>query len=108
MRKSRFTEEQKVKMLQEADRTSVAEKHGVSNETIYSWRRNFGGIPCPFGPRVAYAPGAVRPERTVDVPEAKRLKLKEKFEPAPVEPNNPDDPSDPADPDAPLPESGDA
>ncbi len=47
MKKSRFTEEKKVKMLREAERTSVAEvakKHGVSAETIYSWRRKFGGM----------------------------------------------------------------
>jgi transposase-like protein len=47
MRKSRFSEEQKVKMLQEADRTSVAavaKKHGVSAETLYKWRRAYGGM----------------------------------------------------------------
>jgi transposase-like protein len=47
MRKSRFSEEKKVKMLRDAERTSVAEvakKHGVSTETIYGWRRKFGGM----------------------------------------------------------------
>jgi len=44
---SRFTDEQMVAILREADRTSVAEaarKHKVNEQTIFAWRKHFGEL----------------------------------------------------------------
>ena len=45
MKKSRYSEEKIVRILRETDKESVAEvakRHGVSEQSIYGWRKRYG------------------------------------------------------------------
>ena len=47
MKKGRFAEEQMVGILRDADRSSVAavaKKRGISEQTLYNWRKHFAGL----------------------------------------------------------------
>ena len=45
MKKARYSDEQIVRILRDADRdpvNEVAKRHGVSEQSIYGWRKRFG------------------------------------------------------------------
>ncbi len=47
MKKSRYSDEKIVRILREADKDpapEVAKRHGVSEQSIYAWRKRFTGM----------------------------------------------------------------
>ncbi len=49
MKESRFTDEQKVAILEEANRGELSvdelcRKHGIHKQTYYGWRKRYGGL----------------------------------------------------------------
>lgn len=47
MKANRFTDEQRVKIVREADKTPVRDvikKHGICEPTFCAWKRTFGGM----------------------------------------------------------------
>jgi putative transposase len=48
MRRGRFSEEQIIAILKEADAgvkaAELCRKHGISDATFYNWRRKYGGL----------------------------------------------------------------
>jgi putative transposase len=69
MRKSRFTEGQIVAIFKEhAARgrrpADVIRRHGISRETFYKWRRQYGGLQVDKAKRLQRSPAPTAPTPT--------------------------------------------
>lgn len=56
MKKKRFTEEQIIKILNDAEKGGVVrdlcKKHNVSEQTFYRWKNKYGGMSVPEAKRL--------------------------------------------------------
>ena len=57
MKKDQFTQEQIIRILQEAEKgdktvSALCKEHGITQNTYYRWRRHYGGLDVPDAKRL--------------------------------------------------------